>query len=490
MKEITQYNEKYRPQFHFTPDENWLNDPNGLVYYKGEYHLFYQYNPFDKVWGPMHWGHAVSNDLVHWQHLPIALEPDEELGMIFSGSAVVDKNDSTGFFNGGSGLVAVYTSHLDTDNGPIEQQSIAYSRDRGRTWVKYKDNPVIKNYGVKDFRDPKVFWHQQTKKWIMIIACDDRVRFYNSKNLKKWEYLSEFGSEIGVHGGVWECPDLIKLEVETEHLNSKSQTEKKWILAVGDSHGRKTGVLTQYFLGEFDGERFSSDYKRSFVIDHGPDIYALQSWSNLPENRKIWIGWMNNIAYMNKIPTDPWRGMMSLPRELALKKDNGKIKLIQKPIRELINLRENIYHDNDLRVSEEMNIYIEEESYEINTVIEFEKVDEFSFFLLQNNNQQTKITYNVRDSKIIVDRSSSGNTDFSENFIDCQEIEWFVKNKRLEVDIFVDKSSLEIFIDGGELTISNLVFPEKKSEKISLKTKGGSIKVRSFELYKMNSIWG
>jgi len=213
------YKEKYRPQYHFSPEKNWSNDPNGMVYYQGEYHLFYQYNPADVVWGPMHWGHAVSKDLIHWEHLPIALEPDQKLGMIFSGSAVVDKNDTTGFFDGGEGLVAIYTTHLEREEGPLQQQAIAYSKDNGRSWTKYEGNPVIKNYGVEDFRDPKVIWHQETEKWVMVVACDDRVRFYNSPDLKEWKYLSEFGSELGSHGGVWECPDLFKLPVEENNAS-------------------------------------------------------------------------------------------------------------------------------------------------------------------------------------------------------------------------------------------------------------------------------
>ena len=493
------YNEKYRPQYHFTPEENWLNDPNGLVYYKGEYHLFYQHNPYDNIWGSMHWGHAVSRDLVHWQHLPIALEPDEELGMVFSGSAVVDKKDSSGFFEGDSGLVAIYTSHLETKEGPIQNQCIAYSRDEGRTWTKYEKNPVIKNIGEKDFRDPKVFWHEQQKKWIMVVACKDRVQFYDSSNLKNWNLLSEFGAGIGIHGNVWECPDLIKLPVERESdsVNTKADsaeensadTEEKWLLSIGDTHGRSTGVITQYFIGEFDGFKFSSDYEQSFIIDQGQDLYALQSWSNLPQDRKVWIGWMNNIGYMNQIPTKPWRGMMSLPRELKLIEKDGRIKLFQTPIEELKELRENIYQQEDIHLTDEMTIYTEEESYEINALIEFKEAEAISFVLNENGEQQTVVGCNIKEGKIFVDRRISGVIDFSDNFLEYKEIDWEVKDKKIEVNIFVDGSSLEVFIDGGELSITDLFFPEKAQQKIRVKAINGGLKLRNFELYKIQSIW-
>jgi len=493
------YNEKYRPQYHFTPEENWLNDPNGLVYYKGEYHLFYQHNPNDIIWGSMHWGHAVSRDLIHWQHLPIALEPDEELGMVFSGSAVVDKNDSSGFFQGESGLVAIYTSHLETEEGPVEHQCLAYSRDKGRSWTKYEKNPVIKNIGEKDFRDPKVFWHEQREKWIMIVACKDRVQFYDSANLKDWNFLSDFGTEIGIHGEVWECPDLIKLPVEKEAKDlefdtaaaekNSANSEDKWLLSIGDSHGRSTGVVTQYFIGDFDGFKFSSDYEQSFIVDHGQDLYALQSWSNLPDQRKVWLGWMNNIGYMNQIPTKTWRGMMSLPRELKLIEKDGRIKLVQKPIEELKELRENIYQEDDINLADEMIIYTEDENYELNALIEFGKAEGVSFVLNENGDQKTVVGFNIKEGKIFVDRRSSGVTDFSDNFLEYKEIDWKVKDKQIGINIFVDGSSLEVFIDGGELSITDLFFPEKAQQKIRIKTINGELKIENFELYKLQSIW-
>jgi len=483
------YKEKYRPQYHFSPAKNWSNDPNGMVYYEGEYHLFYQYNPNDVVWGPMHWGHAVSKDLIHWEHLPIALEPDDELGMIFSGSAVVDKDDTTGFFDGGEGLVAIYTTHLEREEGPLQQQAIAYSKDNGRSWKKYEGNPVIKNYGVADFRDPKVFWHQETEKWVMIVACDDRVRFYNSPDLKEWNYLSEFGQEIGIHADTWECPDLIKLPVENEgETTSKAVRKEKWLLEIGDIQGGQSGVAVQYFIGEFDGREFISDYDRSFFVDHGQDIYALQSWSNLPDERSIWLGWMNNIGYMSKIPTTGWRGMMSIPRELALKDDGARIKLLQKPVRELQDLRGEFFSAENIKVEGSKRIEFNERSYEIRAELDFNQAEEIVFALHKNEDQESLVKLNKKLNKIIIDLNNSGNTDFDETFLLEKEIDYNFKEK-VEVNIFVDRSSIEVFLDGGEVSITNLVFPELESKEIEIRTDKGKVKSRSLEIYKLNSIW-
>ncbi|MEC9489691.1 MAG: glycoside hydrolase family 32 protein [Halanaerobiales bacterium] len=482
------YKEKYRPQYHFSPAQNWSNDPNGLVYYQGEYHLFYQYNPDDVVWGPMHWGHAVSKDLLHWEHLPIALAPDNKLGMIFSGSAVVDKDDTTGFFEGGEGLVAIYTTHLEREEGPLQQQAIAYSKDRGRSWIKYEGNPVIENYGVADFRDPKVFWHQETKKWVMIVTCYDRVRFYNSANLKEWNYLSEFGENIGIHCGAWECPDLIKLPIENPVSSDSSSNQEKWVLEVGDIHGGESGVGVQYFIGEFDGKIFESDYDQSFFVDHGQDIYALQSWSNLPDDRCIWLGWMNNIGYMSKIPTTGWRGMMSIPRELSLKDDGERIKLIQKPLSELEELREELYSNENFELQDRLSIDCREQSFEIKAEIEFNEAAEISFALHKNKEQKSLLKLNQKQNQIIVDLNNSGNTDFDETFLLEKKIDYNFKEK-VEVNIFVDRSSIEVFLDGGEVSITNLVFPEKPSKKIEIRTDSKITVVNKLEVFKLKSIW-
>jgi fructan beta-fructosidase len=270
MNETGYTNEKYRPQIHFTPKTGWMNDPNGMVFYNGTYHLMYQYNPDSTVWGPMHWGHATSKDLIHWEHRPIALYPDS-LGTIFSGSAVVDLPNTSGFGKDGKPpLVAIFTHHDHAGeragSSTYQNQSIAYSVDEGKTWTKYSGNPVVKNPGIKDFRDPKVSWHQASKKWIMTLATLDRISFYSSPNLKDWTKESEFGKDVGAHGGVWECPDLFPLDVNGKTI---------WVLLVSiNPGGPNGGSATQYFTGDFDGKTFTPFQTDTRWIDYGPDNYA------------------------------------------------------------------------------------------------------------------------------------------------------------------------------------------------------------------------
>ncbi len=263
---------------HFSPGNGWINDPNGLVFYEGEYHLFYQHNASGDTWGNISWGHAVSRDLVRWEELDVALEPDD-LGLIFSGSAVVDKEDTSGFFDGGSGLVALYTNASGKDYAQ-QVQSLAYSSDRGRTWTKYERNPVLPNPDNPDFRDPKVFWHGPTGRWILLLAAGDRILFYASKNLKDWTKLSEFGADSGAHGGVWECPELFETPVDGD------PNDTRWVLQVDVNPGfPEGGSGAQYFVGDFDGEAFTNENPPDTVLwaDYGKDFYATQDWSNVPE---------------------------------------------------------------------------------------------------------------------------------------------------------------------------------------------------------------
>ncbi|MEL6303458.1 MAG: glycoside hydrolase family 32 protein, partial [Bacteroidota bacterium] len=313
------HEEPYRPQYHFTPKQNWMNDPNGLVFYKGWYHLFYQYYPDDTVWGPMHWGHARSKDMMHWEHMPIALYPDE-LGLIFSGSAVIDSQNTSGFGSTQNpAMVAMYTYHLmegeKAGRDDFQTQGIAYSLDEGTTWTKYEGNPVIPNNGIKDFRDPKVFWHEPTKMWVMALVAGDHVKFYESPNLKEWSHMSDFGKEVGAHGGVWECPDLFPL------TDAKSG-ERKWALLVSINPGAPNGGSgTQYFIGDFDGKEFVSAQREAKWLDYGTDNYAGVTYNNLPEEERVFIGWMSNWDYARDTPTESWRSAMTLPRKLFLEKD-------------------------------------------------------------------------------------------------------------------------------------------------------------------------
>ena len=312
--------EIYRPQIHFSPNAHWINDPNGMLYENGVYHLFMQYHPFSSVWGPMHWAHATSKDLIHWEEQPIALFPDS-LGCIFSGSAVLDKNNTSGFGkNGKAPLVAIFTTHnfegekSGTNN--FQNQAIAFSNDHGQTWTKFSGNPVIKNPGIRDFRDPKVMWYEPQKKWVMTLATKDRITFYSSRDLKNWVKESEFGAILGEHAGVWECPDLFT-------LNDKGK--KIWVLVVNiNPGGPNGGSATQYFLGDFNGKTFTVSHKDIKWLDYGPDEYAGITWSNTGD-RKIFLGWMSNWQYAEKVPTTIWRGATTLPRELKLKHAGNKM---------------------------------------------------------------------------------------------------------------------------------------------------------------------
>ena len=296
MEQSTVNTEPYRPQFHFTPPAKWMNDPNGLVYNKGVYHLFYQYYPDDIVWGPMHWGHAISKDLLHWEHKPIALYPDKN-GYIFSGSAVVDTENTSGFgTKENPALVAIFTYHdIDRERAgktDFQTQGIAYSLDNGETFTVYDGNPVIGNNGIKDFRDPKVFWDDQSKNWSMLLVAGDHLQIWQSKNLKSWEKVSEFGKNQGAHGGVWECPDLFKLKVGTTD-------EEKWVLLISINPGAPNGGSgTQYFVGDFDGKTFTSDQKEEKWIDWGTDNYGGVRYNNVPNNKRIFIGWRSMIDWL------------------------------------------------------------------------------------------------------------------------------------------------------------------------------------------------
>ena len=296
----------YRPLFHFTPKQGWMNDPNGMIYLNGQYHLFFQHYPDSTVWGPMHWGHATSSDLVQWKEQPIALYPDS-IGMIFSGSAVLDKNNTSGLGRGGiAPLVAIFTQHFmpgeKAGRTDFQNQSIAYSLDEGKTWTKYAGNPVLKTPNLKDFRDPKVIWHAPTQKWIMSLAVADHVEFYSAPDLINWTKESEIGKNLFAHGGVWECPDLL-------HFNLNGKTI--WVLLVSmNPGGPNGGSATQYIVGDFDGhvfKPFSADIK---WMDYGPDNYAGVTWSNTP-GRSVFMGWMSNWLYAAKLPTAPWRGAMA-----------------------------------------------------------------------------------------------------------------------------------------------------------------------------------
>jgi len=479
--------EAFRPAYHFTPPSNWMNDPNGMVYYKGEYHLFYQHHPDGLTWGPMHWGHAVSRDLVHWHHRPIALAPDEH-GTIFSGSVVVDWHDTTGFFDGGSGLVAIFT-HNDENQaaGNLRQrQSLAYSKDEGRTWMKYEGNPVLAE-PLPDFRDPKVMWHESSSRWVMVVAAGDHVRLYVSPNLIEWSLTGTFGAKDGSHEGVWECPDLFELPVG-------ESGERKWVLivSIGDHPDYPEGSRTQYFIGEFDGRTFSNDHSPETVLwlDYGRDNYAGVTWSDVPEEdgRRLFIGWMSNWKYANLTPTPGWRGAMTVPRELALRRGEDGIRLFQRPVRELERLRRDGKQWRDVRVGPEHPFApaVPLEQMDIRAVLRPGNAVETGIRLRSSNGGHTTIGYDSRNQVLFIDRSGSGLTDFHPQFACRHETELRLDNGLVELRILVDRCSVEVFANDGQIAMTDLVFPEGNVLGVEGYAAGGQTKFEYLEIFNMN----
>ncbi|OIJ15127.1 glycoside hydrolase [Anaerobacillus alkalilacustris] len=482
------YKEKHRLQFHFSPEEKWMNDPNGMVFFNDEYHLFYQYHPHGTTWGPMHWGHAVSRDLIHWEELPIALYPDEH-GAIFSGSAVVDWNNTSGFFDEGPGLVAIYTSadnYPDSDR-PRQRQSLAYSNDNGRTWVTYEGNPVLSDVNITDYRDPKVFWHSETNKWVMVLATCQTVTIYTSPNLKDWKFASEFGQKAGSHDGVWECPDLFKLPVDGDENN------QKWVmlLSIGDNPQLKEGSRTQYFIGDFDGTTFINDNSDETVLwlDHGRDNYAGVSWSDVQDGRRIYIGWMSNWRYANQVPTEGWRSSMTLPRELSLTSSEEGVRLVQKPVGEINSIRKGTEVYKDQVIAETNMSYNVRDLTEVTVEFEKENATSFGLFIENSEGEKTVVRYDTQKELLFVDRTHSGDNSFSESFAAVQEAPLKMKNNRLKLQIFIDTSSIEVFANDGEVAVTSLIFPSKVSEHLTLFSIEGNTNVTQLKITDLVSIW-
>ncbi len=449
----------YRPSYHYSPAKNWMNDPNGMVYYDGLYHLFYQYYPGGTTWGPMNWGHAVSKDLFTWEDKSIALSPDD-LGYIFSGSAVDDKNNSTGFkSNNNDALVAIFTHHQNITG--LQQQSIAYSIDKGNTWVKYNQNPVLQNPGIKDFRDPKVFWNATSGKWNMVLAAADRIKIYSSTDLKDWTFESDFGQNQGNHGGVWECPDLFPIKDQNG--------VEKWVMIVsiggGETSGPNGGSATQYFIGDFDGKQFISNQTDVLWADFGIDNYAGVSWNDIPaiDGRRIFLGWMSNWIYANVTPTNGWRGEMTVPREIKLVNTNGKYSLYFAPVIEIENLKDtnltNTMSTPQNGVSLENNAIIATSSYMIDLEIDLSLSNQFEFSI-GNSLEKLALSYDQNNGEFVLDRSKSGIVDFNNLFIKPIRCKYTLQGTILPIKILVDNSSIEIFVNHGEKAITALFFPK------------------------------
>lgn len=469
-----QNREAFRPTYHFAPEYGWMNDPNGMVYKDGEYHLFYQYNPYGSMWGNMHWGHAVSKDLVSWEHLPVALAPDG-LGAIFSGSCVVDKNNTAGF--GKDAIIAFYTSA-----GASQTQSMAYSLDNGRTFKKYAGNPVVTS-SARDFRDPKVSWHEGTQKWIMILAVGQEMQIYSSANLKDWTYESSFGEGQGAHGGVWECPDLFQLPV-------KGTDQKKWVLVCNlNPGGPSGGSATQYFVGDFDGHRFVNESpSKTKWMDWGKDHYATVTWSNSPANRTIAIAWMSNWEYANTVPTIQYRSANSVPRDLHLYVENGETYMASVPSEELLALREKPVKKGSFGVSkarEVKNLLKENEgAYEVELTIKNSNAKEFGFSLYNAKGEEVTFSYNMDSKQFSMDRTKSGNLSAGPSFAAVTSAP-IVQQGVYTLRLLVDKSSIEAFDGEGKFAMTNLVFPSEPYNNLKFYSKGGSFKVISVNVYKL-----
>jgi len=487
--------EAHRPGFHFTSDSMWMNDPNGMVFFEDEYHLFYQYYPDSTVWGPMHWGHAVSRDLVKWEHLPIALYPDS-LGYIFSGSAVIDWKNTSGFGkNGNPPMVAIYTQHLmegeKAGRSDFQYQSIAYSNDKGRTWTKYTGNPVIPNtQKIKDFRDPKVIWDEDSEQWVMVFAAHDHVMFWGSPNLINWTHLSNFGKEYGAHGGVWECPDLFPIKVE-------GTDETKWVLLQSLNPGSPNGGSgTQYFVGNFDGKNFTLDPSfapdvtegKAVWLDWGRDNYAGVTWSDIPkeDGRRLLIGWMSNWDYAQVVPTTTWRSAMTIPRSLQLKKTDFGYRILSEPVKEIELLMDTQYSIKNEIINKEIDLTdkLSFSPSKMEVLLEIElpenRDSEFGIVLSNTHGDEYIIGFDSGKNEYFSDRTKAGSTHFSNKFAIKRHIAPRVStDKIVRLHLIFDVASCELFADNGLVAMTEIFFPTENFSRLKLSEKGGGIKVKS-----------
>lgn len=479
----------YRPQVHFTPATNWMNDPNGLIYHAGEYHLFFQHNPFGSDWGHMSWGHAVSRDLVHWRQLPVAI-PEENGIMIFSGSVVHDIRNTSGFGSAeNSPLVAIYTGHVDKPRR--EAQHLAFSADQGRTWTKYAGNPVL-DIGAPDFRDPQVFWYEPHDRWIMVVAEGTHARFYASADLKRWEHLSTFGQAGAPGVPNWECPDMFALPVDGD------TEDMRWVLkiAVGDC-AVSEGSGTQYFVGHFDGVRFRNENDPSEVlwVDHGADFYAAHSFNHIPEedDRLVWLAWMSNWKYAAATPTCPWRGAMTFPREVMLTRTPAGIRLRQRPIPEIALLRGKPLTLRDWLVApgeHPLNEYdVGQGAREICARFAPGDAACFGLHIREGAGRRTRIGYDAGKGTLFVDRTRSGYADFSEWFAGVHTAPLQPSAAgQIDLRIILDRSSVEVFGGDGEAVITDLIFPDPADIGMSLFAEGGTARLVSMDIFPLQSI--
>lgn len=471
--------EMFRPVYHHTPVYGWMNDPNGMFYKDGVYHLYFQYNPYGSVWGNMHWGHSTSTDLMHWKFEGCAIVPDA-WGAIFSGSCVVDHNNTAGFGKGA--VVAFYTSAKATPWGDVQSQSMAYSLDNGKTFTKYEGNPILTS-SEKDFRDPKVFWYAPGKHWVMMLAVGQHMEIYSSVNLKEWKKESEFGAMQGAHGGVWECPDLVEIPVE-------GTREKKWVLICNlNPGGPFGGSAAQYFVGSFDGKKFVNESPtQTKWMDWGKDNYATVTWNNAPDGRCIALGWMSNWQYANHVPTRQYRSANTLARDLTLYREGQELYLKSTPSSEVKKARGKKVSIPSFKVSEKhemVNLFEEKQgAYEVEIVIQNAGASKIAFCLLNDKGEKVSMYYDLNRKQFVMDRSESGTVDFSKDF-PAVTVAPVNVDKELTLRLFVDRSSIEAFGEDGKFVMTNLVFPSQPYVKMCFEADKNGYAVKSLNVYKL-----
>lgn len=484
---------QWRPVYHFSPLKNWTNDPNGLLYMNGVYHLYNQQNPYENKWGHMSWGHATSTDLVHWKHYGLAMREGingDDTIWRFSGSAVWDKNNVSGFCKGDTGcMVAIYTA--DQPHIKKESQYVAYSNDGGMTFTNYKNNPVIDLY-KKDFRDPNVQWDEQLKKWLMVVALphENKVQFYSSTDLKKWDFLSEFGN-AGLENGIWECPFFIKLPVEG------NTGKTKWVLvnSFQDTHGNE---MEEYYVGDFDGATFTNDNPadKILLVDHGDALYAAIPWNNLPAKQHTYIGWM---VPQDQQETFPWRGQMSIPRDIGLRETKEGIRLVQNPAKvikdNLSKLSKKVLHAENIKVEgKNQNIFKKEvirgNSYWLEAKMKIPSGANAGFKIAEGKDKngniihETIIGYDASKHQVFVDRSHSGGKINPDKIIQTMDVA--ANNGIIKFEILLDKSSLEVFVNNGEQALTTNIYPPENADGISAFSTGGKSEIKTVKVWDMS----
>ena len=471
---------KFRPVYHHTPLYGWMNDPNGMFYKDGTYHLYFQHNPYGSTWGNMTWGHSTSTDLVHWHGEDIAIEPDA-YGSIFSGSVVVDHYNTAGFGEGA--IVAFYTSAKSSPWGDSQSQSMAYSTDGGKTFTKYGGNPVLTS-DKRDFRDPKVFWYAPGKHWVMILAAGQEMEIYSSRDLKAWKKESSFGAKQGAHGGVWECPDLIELPVE-------GTDETRWVLICNINPGGPFGGnAAQYFVGTFDGKKFVNESPTETKwMDWGKDHYATVTFNNAPDGRVIALGWMSNWQYQTVLPTMQYRGANTIARDLSLYRNaDGELVIRCAPSPEIEAARVETHEIPSFRVKDSYEVPSllddNDGAYEIEMQLKNSGSSRIILTLSNDKGEKVHMHYDIARKQFVMERSESGRTDFSRDF-PALTVAPVDDTDTINLRLFVDRSSIEAFGDGGKFVMTNRVFPSAPYNRLTFETWRGNFKVKSLKVYKL-----